>query len=85
MDVEIPALIAQISSDGLVDAARGFLLPIVLLVVGAVAVVFLISQRASQLVGFLLVAIFVVALLVNPGLIEDTGRWVGSLLRGGSA
>lgn len=75
-------VIAQVSSDGLVEALRGFLLPIVLLLVGVGAVVFLVSQRASALVGFLVVAVVVVALLTTPELVQDFGEWVGGLLRG---
>lgn len=78
--LEILPLIAQLDSEGLVSGLRGFFLPIVVLVIGLGAVVFLVQQRASGLVGFLLVGVIVVALLTTPGVIESTGQWLGQML-----
>ncbi|WP_052665354.1 hypothetical protein [Nitriliruptor alkaliphilus] len=78
--IEILPLIAQLDSEGLVSGLRGFFLPIVVLVIGLGAVVFLVQQRASGLVGFLLVGVIVVALLTTPGVIESTGQWLGQML-----
>jgi hypothetical protein len=78
--LEILPLLAQLDSDGLVSGLRGFFLPIVVLVIGLGAVVFLVQQRASGLVGFLLVGVIVVALLTTPGVIESTGQWLGQML-----
>lgn len=77
---EILPLLAQLNSEGLVSGLRGFFLPIVVLVIGLGAVVFLVQQRASGLVGFLLVGVIVVALLTTPGVIESTGQWLGQML-----
>jgi hypothetical protein len=78
--LEILPLLAQLDSEGLVSGLRGFFLPIVVLVIGLGAVVFLVQQRASGLVGFLLVGVIVVALLTTPGVIEGTGQWLGQML-----
>jgi hypothetical protein len=78
--LEILPLFAQLDSEGLVSGLRGFFLPIVVLVIGLGAVVFLVQQRASGLVGFLLVGVIVVALLTTPGVIESTGQWLGQML-----
>jgi hypothetical protein len=78
--LEILPLLAQLDSEGLVSGLRGFFLPIVVLVIGLGAVVFLVQQRASGLVGFLLVGVIVVALLTTPGVIESTGQWLGQML-----
>lgn len=80
--MDVIAIVAQVSSEGLVEGLRGFLLPIVLLLVGIGGVAFLITQRAAALLGFLTVAIIVTALLTTPELIRDFGEWIGSLLRG---
>lgn len=78
--LEFVPLLAQLDSEGLVSGLRGFFLPIVLLVIGLGAVVYLLQQRASGLVGFLLVGVIVVALLTTPGLIQGLGEWLGDIL-----
>jgi hypothetical protein len=78
--LEIVTVVAQLDSEGLVSGLRGFFLPIVILVIGLGAVVFLLQQRASGLVGFLLVGVLVVALLTTPGAIQGIGQWVGEAL-----
>lgn len=78
--LELLPLLAQLDSDGLVSGLRGFFLPIVILVIGLGAVVYLLQQRASGLVGFLAVGVIVVALLTTPGLIQGIGEWLGDTL-----
>jgi len=72
--------VLALSSDGLVTEARGFFLPIILLVVGLAGVGYLAAQRMSGLVGFLLVAVLVVSILTTPQMIENIGRWLGTTL-----
>jgi len=77
---ELLPLLAQLDSQGLVSGLRGFFLPIIILVIGLGAVVYLLQQRASGLVGFLLVGVIVVALVTTPGLIQGLGEWLGQSL-----
>jgi hypothetical protein len=77
---ELLPVLAQLNSDGLVSGLRGFFLPIVILVIGLGGVVYLLQQRATGLVGFLLVGVLVIALLTTPGLIQNVGEWIGQTL-----
>jgi hypothetical protein len=78
--LEIVTVVGQLDSEGLVSGLRGFFLPIVIFVIGMGGVVFLLQQRASGLVGFLLVGALVVALLTTPGVIQGVGEWIGETL-----
>lgn len=78
--LDLLPVLAQLDSDGLVSGLRGFFLPIVILVIGLGGVVYLLQQRATGLVGFLLVGVLVIALLTTPGLIQNVGEWIGQTL-----
>jgi len=78
--LELLTIVGQVSSDGLVEGLRGFFLPIILLVIGLAGVGFMAAQRMSGLIGFLVVAVLVVAIITVPGVIENFGRWIGNAL-----
>jgi hypothetical protein len=58
-------------SQGLVDAIKAYLGPIVLLVIGIFALKFLLNSQIMAFVMFIITAIFVALIFYYPGIIES--------------
>jgi hypothetical protein len=83
--IEVTTVIAQIETEALAEAIRGLVLPLVLVIIGVAAIAFLFTNRATGLIGFLAVGIFVVFLLTNPEVITDMAEWFGELIQSGGS
>jgi Na+/H+ antiporter NhaC len=77
-------ILANAATD-LVDTLRAYIGPILLLIIGAVAITFLLKRQVSQFLIFIGIAIFVAILFYAPSFItaissnfveeSDTGNW----------
>lgn len=66
-------------SSEIVDSLVKFVLPLILLVVGFYSVKFLMQRQMTQFFQFIVVAVLVVMLIVNPGVIQKIANWFSSI------
>lgn len=74
-------------SEQLADAVRNFVGPILLLIIGIIAITFLVKREMTQFIIFLVIAIVVALIFYAPGIISslagsvanevDTKGWTG--------
>lgn len=67
-----------VSSNNLTSMIRNFLAPILLLVLGLVAVVFLFQRQMTQFLIFLVLAVIVMSIFYVPEWISNLGKSVGN-------
>ncbi len=66
-------------STQIVRALVKFVLPLVLLVIGFYSVKFLMQRQMTQFFQFMAVAVLVVMLIVNPGIIQKIANWFAGI------
>ena len=64
---------------------RNFIAPLVLLVIGVVALSYLFKKQLTQFFQFLALAVLVGVLFYTPNVIEKIATWVSSLFGGTTA
>lgn len=62
------------TGDSLADGIRGFVGPILMLVIGIVAITFLFRREMTQFMIFIVIAIVVAILFYAPDVIANLGR-----------
>lgn len=63
------------------EAVVGFLLPLVFLAIGAIAIKFLMQRQMTQFFQFAAIAMLVLLLLLNPGLLAGIANQIANLLQ----
>ena len=74
-------LAAAANPEKLVSGIRTFLLPLVLLGVGAISIKFLMQRQMTQFFQFAAIAILVLVLLVTPEILQSFAEWIATLFR----
>lgn len=59
-----------------------FILPLVFLAIGAIAIKFLMQRQMTQFFQFAAIAMLVLLLLTNPGILKGVADQIGKLLGG---
>ncbi len=71
---------------GFVGAARDFIAPIFLLIVGIFALKLLVADKSIRgFIEFLVLAALVATVFYYPGIVEAIASWVAGLFYGGTA
>jgi uncharacterized membrane protein YoaK (UPF0700 family) len=70
---------------GFVAAARDFIAPIFMLVVGVVALSFLMRRQITAFLQFFALVVLIAVVFYFPGVFEGFARWVAGLFFGGDA
>lgn len=70
------------SGENFANAIRTFVGPILLLIVGLVAISFLFKRQLTQFFQFAALALVVAVLFYVPGVVENLAAWVANLLGG---
>lgn len=71
--------------NGFVNTARDFIAPIFLLVVGIVALSFLMRRQIAAFFQFFALTVLIAVLFYWPGVINGFASWVAGLFFGGNA
>lgn len=72
------------NAQSFVDAAKAFIGPIFMLVVGVVALSFLFKRQLTQFFQFFALVILIGILFYVPGIIESFATWASGLFFGGT-
>lgn len=67
------------TGSGIADALRAFVGPILLIVIGIVAVTFLFKRQLTQFFQFMALAILVALLFYTPNVLPAIANWIASL------
>lgn len=70
---------------GFVAAARDFIAPIFMLVVGVVALSFLMRRQITAFLQFFALVVLIAVVFYFPGVFENFAQWVAGLFFGGDA
>lgn len=71
-------VVAKMNSNGLVNNIRGFLGPILLLIIGIVAITFLFQRQMTQFIIFLVIGVVVAGIFYVPDVIGGLGKSFGN-------
>lgn len=71
--------------DSFIAAARDFIAPIFMLVVGIISLTFLMRRQISSFLQFFALTVLIGVLFYFPGIIESFATWVAGLFFGGAA
>lgn len=75
-------ILAATTGKGIADGIRNFIGPILMLVMGIVAITFLFKREMTQFIIFLVIAIVVAIIFYGPGLIVSIGQGVNKEVGG---
>ena len=67
------------TGEGLASALRNFVGPILMIVIGIVAITFLFKRQLTQFFQFMALAILVALLFYTPGVLPAIAGWVSNL------
>lgn len=82
MELLDSSFVLAASGASIADGIRNFVGPILMLVMGIVAITFLFRREMTQFIIFLVIAIVVAIIFYAPGLIEDIGKNVNEEVGG---
>lgn len=77
--------VSETTGQEFATAIRNFIGPIVLLIIGLVAVSFLFKRQLTQFFQFMALAVLAGIFFYTPNLVENIATWLGGLFGGTSA